>query len=142
MKTTSKLGFALIANDVDTHSPLLYRITVQATTRARPTTIYVGQTRAGCGRPFQRYDLNLRRLLAEKPPLNGSAYRPVHYDLHAAYRAGHLISVELVRNVDLSRERITVAERELQRQFGVAPDGKIELRMLDDHGAPIKGGDN
>jgi hypothetical protein len=42
-----------------------------------------------------------------------------------------------MRNIDLSLERITEAERTLQRQFGVAPNGKTELRMLNENGAPI-----
>jgi hypothetical protein len=137
MKTTSKLGFALLANDVDIATPLLYRIHVQTSLDTDCTTIYVGQTLNGCGRPFNRYDLNLRRLLDAKPPLNGKAYRPVHYDLRAAYAAGHRISIELVRNVDLMTERITEAERHLQEQFGVKPDRKLETRMLDDYGMPL-----
>jgi hypothetical protein len=134
LKTTSKLGFALLANDVDITAPLLYRILVKGSGDANATTIYVGQTVNGCGRPFDRYDLNLRRLLHEKPPLNGRAYRPVHFDLRAAYAAGHEISIDLVRNVDLLTERIAEAERDLQAQFGVEPNRKGERRVLDDDG--------
>lgn len=136
MNETSKLGFALIPNTVDTKAPLLYRIWTEAGPDKLATTIYVGQTRNGCGRPFQRYDLNLRRPLAGKPPLNGKQYRPVIYDLRAAYTAGHKIHIELVRNVDLSFERITDAERQLQEQFGVESIGKMERRMLNDEGRP------
>jgi hypothetical protein len=135
--TTSKLGFSLVANNVDTTAPLLYRVLVQSSPDAETKTIYVGQTRNGCGRPFQRYDLNLRRLLAGKPPLNGKTYRPVHYDFRAAYSAGHRISIELVRNVDITTERITDVERQLQEQLGVEPLGKVQRRMLNDNGTPI-----
>jgi hypothetical protein len=130
----SKLGFALIPNTVDMEAPLLYRICAQPGPDTVATTIYVGQTRNGCGRPFQRYDLNLRRLLAGKPPLNGKQYRPVIYDLRAAYTAEHKIHIELVRNVDLSFERITDAERQLQEHLGVSPIGRTERRMLNDDG--------
>jgi hypothetical protein len=136
MNETSKLGFTLVSNTVDTKAPLLYRIWTQPGPDVLATTIYVGQTRNGYGRPFQRYDLNLRRLLAGKPPLNGKQYRPVIYDLRAAYTAGHKIHIELVRNVDLSFERITYAERQLQQQLGVEPIGKTERRMLNDDGSP------
>jgi len=136
MNNASKLGFALIANMVDTKAPLLYRISTEPGPNASLTTIYVGQTRNGCGRPFRRYDLNLRRLLAGKPPLNGKQYRPVIYDLRAAYTAGHRILIELVRNVDLSFEHITDAERQLQQEDGVEPIGKTERRMLNDDGRP------
>jgi hypothetical protein len=134
MYKTSKLGFTLIPNMVDTNAPLLYCIWTKPGPGALATTIYVGQTRNGCGRPFQRYDFNLRRLLSGKPPLNGKQYRPVIYDLRAAYAAGHEIAVELVRNVDLAIERITDAERQLQEQLGVEPVGKTERRMLTDEG--------
>jgi hypothetical protein len=135
--TTSKLGFSLVANNVNTMAPLLYRVLVQLSPAAETKTIYVGQTRNGCGCPFQRYDLNMRRLLAGKPPLNGKTYRPVHYDLRAVYTGGHRISIELVRNVDITIERITDAERQLQEQLGVEPVGKVERRMLNDNGIPI-----
>lgn len=136
MTTFSKLGFALEENGVDTTLPLLYRIVTEAAPGS-PRTIYVGQSKNGCGRPFQRYDLNVRRLLDGKPPLNGKQYRPVIFDLQAAHSAGHKISIELVRNVDLSIERITTAERQLQAQYGVAPPDKIERRMLRDDGKPV-----
>lgn len=137
MNKTSKLGFALITNTVDPTGPLLYRIWTESGSNALATTIYVGQTRNGCGRPFQRYDLNLRRLLAGKPPLNGDRYRPVIHDLRVAHAAGHKISIELVRNVDLSSERITAAEQQLQEQLGVRLIAKTERRMLNDDGTPI-----
>lgn len=137
MNKKSKLGFALITNTVDPTAPLLYRIWTESGLNALATTIYVGQTRNGSGRPFHRYDLNLRRLLAGKPPLNNNQYRPVIHDLRVAHAAGHKICIELVRNVDLSSERITAAERQLQGQLGVLPVGKTERRMLNDDGTPI-----
>lgn len=136
MEKNSKLGFALVANSVDEAKPLLYRITVASALGAPPLTIYVGQTKNGSKRPFERYDANVRNLLEGKRPLNGKGFRPVHHDLQAAHRAGHEIRVELVRNVDLSAEDILSAERNLQVRYGVEPAGRTERRMLQDDGNP------
>lgn len=137
MEKNSKLGFILIANSVDETQPLLYRITVASASDAAPLTIYVGQTKNGSKRPFERYDGNVRNMLDGKRPLNGKAFRPVHHDLRAAYRAGHKIRVELIRNVDLSAEDILTAERHLQVRYEVEPLGRTERRMLRDDGSPI-----
>lgn len=135
MERSSKLGFSLIANGVDEALPLLYRITVAPTAGADPVTIYVGQTKNGSKRPFERYDANVRNMLDGKRPLNGKSFRPVHHDLKAAHHAGHKICVELIRNVDLTMEDILGAERELQGRYGVEPVGRTERRMLNDDGA-------
>jgi hypothetical protein len=50
-------------------------------------------------------------------------------------RAG-CVSVELVRNVDLSFECITDAERQLKEEQEVEPIEKTERRMLNDRGRP------
>lgn len=128
---TSKLGFRLDENGVDTSAPLLYRIWVRSKSNGIATTIYVGQTKNGSNRPFTRYDLNVRRLIDGKPALNGSRYRPVHLDILAAHRGRHEITIELVRNVDLSAERITDAERSLQFEYGLTGE---EHRLLTDSG--------
>jgi hypothetical protein len=137
MDKNSKLGFGLIANSVDEAQPLLYRITVASRASAVPLTIYVGQTKNGSKRPFERYDANVRNMLDGKRPLNGKGFRPVHYDLRAAHEAGHKICVELIRNVELSAENILSAERQLQAQYGVELVGRTERRMLLDDGTPI-----
>ena len=137
MGTNSKLGFGLIANGVDEALPLLYRITVAPTACANSVTIYVGQTKNGSKRPFERYDANVRNMLDGKRPLNGKGFRPVHHDLRAAHQAGHRICVELIRNVELTTEDILVAERQLQMHYGVEPVGRAERRMLKDDGVPV-----
>lgn len=121
MDRSSKLGFSLIANGVDEAQPLLYRITVASALGAAPLTIYVGQTKNGSRRPFDRYDANVRNMLEGKRPLNGKGFRPVHHDLQAAHQAGKKICVELIRNVDLLVEDILSAERHIQGQYGVEP---------------------
>jgi hypothetical protein len=134
----SKLGFNLQTNNLDIDGALLYRIYVQDKENGAITTIYVGQTKNGMNRPFQRYDLNIHRLLEDKPPLNGKQYRPVHYDLKAAHLAGHQITIELLRNVDLANEVILDAELEMQRLYGVEPIIKTkEMRKLSDLGGPV-----
>ena len=137
MEKNSKLGFGLNANTVDEAQPLLYRITVASESSVDPLTIYVGQTKNGSKRPFERYDANVRNMLEGKRPLNGKGFRPIHYDLRAAHQAGHKICVELIRNVDLSVENILSAEQHLQVRYGVEPAGRIERRMLQDDGAPV-----
>ena len=134
----SKLGFNLQTNGLGIEDALLYRIYVRDKENSGVTTIYVGQTKNGMSRPFQRYDLNIRRLLDGKPPLNGKQYRPVHYDLKAAYLAGHEITVELVRNVDIAIEKILDAEHELQCLHNVQPLRRgTEQRQLTDEGKPV-----
>ena len=91
----SALGFRLDSGSVNPAKPLLYRIWTKANEHSDETTIYVGQTATGFGRPFSRYDLNIRRLIDGKGPLNGRRFRSVHLDMHAAHRAGHLIGVDL-----------------------------------------------
>ncbi|WP_194725446.1 hypothetical protein [Noviherbaspirillum malthae] len=136
MKPT-KLGFERVDNGVDKNAPLLYQILVTFRETGEVKTIYVGKSENGAGRPYQRYDANIRRKIAGLPPLNGSRYRPVHHDLHAAYSAGHRVSIELVRNVDLSNESILAAEASLQRQHNLKPLAGQEARQLNDMGHPL-----
>ena len=115
----------------------MYRITVALESGAAPRTIYVGQTKNGSKRPFERYDANVRNMVIGKRPLNGKGFRPVQHDLRAAPQAGHRICTELIRSVDLSVENILSAERDLQELYGVELVGRTERRMLQDNGAPI-----
>lgn len=106
MTKRTQSGFLQIENSVDIKRPLLYRIWVKPVSGGEEITIYVGQSRNGAARPFQRYDLNIRRLNEGKSALNGRGYRPVHYDLQAAQRGGHEVGIELVRNVDVESPQL------------------------------------
>ena len=95
MGKNSKLGFGLIANSVDETQPLLYRITVALESGAAPRTIYVGQTKNGSKRPFERYDANVRNMVDGKRPLNGkgSAQFTTTCELHTKQGAKYASSL-------------------------------------------------
>jgi hypothetical protein len=126
------MGFIRNVNGVDQCSALLYRIWVRRQPDGPQDTFYVGQSTPGSERPFYRYDLNLRRMIAGKPPLNGKRYRKVIYDLRAAYQAGFQIGIELVCSIDTARMSIGKAERRLQELLGLVR----KTRMLDDLAMP------
>lgn len=131
----SALGFVCVVNGVDKSAPLLYRISTVDEETGESHVIYVGQSSNGASRPFYRYDANIRNKIDGKPPLNGSRFRPVHEDLHAAYRSKRNVTIELVRNVDPSAEDILRAEAALQRECGIDPGS--QARRLTDDGRPI-----
>jgi hypothetical protein len=128
-----ELGFDKRANQVHPKQPLLYLIYAELAPSGGKHVLYVGKCSRGARRPFRRYERNIARKIAELPPLNGKKYRPIHEDLHIAYKAGHHIVIELVRNVDRSTENLGFAEKQLQRHYGV----RDAERRLSDVGIPL-----
>lgn len=128
------LGFVCVTNDVDTRAPLLYRIFTEGDETTDRYVIYVGKSKDASA-PFYRYDANIRNKIKGKPPLNGTGFRPVHEDLHAAYRARQEVTIELVRNVDSAVESPAQARAALQQSCGIGP-GRLRRRLAN-NGRPI-----
>ena len=128
------LGFVCVTNDVDEHSPLLYRILTGDDGAADHYVIYVGKSK-DASIPFYRHDANIRNKIEGKPPVNGTGFRPVHEDLHAAYRAKQKVTIELVRNVDSAIESPSQAKAALQQSCGIGP-GRLGRRLAN-NGRPI-----
>lgn len=127
----TKLGFLRNTNGIDQRAPLIYRLWMKAH-GGLETTFYIGKA-SRSSRPFNRYDLNVRNYIDGKPPINGSGtYRKAILDLLAAYRAGHQIGIELVRNV-VNPDNIDRVEDEWQAAYGLMD----KTRMLDDAGSPL-----
>ncbi|CAJ0698257.1 hypothetical protein [Ralstonia mannitolilytica] len=118
-KKYSPLGFELRVGSVDPSLPLLFRIGVSDEADPETKIVYVGMSKDGAKGPFSNYDDNLRRMRDGCPARNGQGFRQIHKDLDAALREGKSIVIELVRNVDTATERLTVARKALQQEYGL-----------------------
>jgi hypothetical protein len=83
-------------NNVDPHSPLLYKITVDG------AICYIGCANSA-RRPKSAYLRNLYRMIDGKPyrKNNPDGFRSVHRHMFEAVKAGKPIVIDLLRNVSL-----------------------------------------
>ncbi len=81
-------------NNVDPHSPLLYKITISG------AISYIGCANSA-RRPKSAYSRNLERMLQGKPyrKSNPDGFRSVHRRIFEAAKAGETIVIALLRNV-------------------------------------------
>ncbi len=121
------MQYFVVSDDVDVKSSLIYIWKIRDFSGA-VVGCYVGKSKNGEKRPRGHYKRNVDKLLKGLPYRAGNphGYRRVHHALAQAARAGHIISVTYLRNVQ-PHEDISDVEKHYIRQYGCDAEDGIGL---------------
>lgn len=130
------MQYFVVSDGVDVRSSLIYMWKIHDFSGA-VVGRYVGKSKNGEKRPRGHYKRNVDKLLKGLPYRAGNphGYRRVHHALAQATRAGHIISVTYLRNVQ-PHENINQVEMHYIRQYGCDAENGIGLNGRSRAGKP------